>query len=99
MDVCLFISVLCCPVEIAALLRADPPSKESYQLSKQFIIPEVILNWNRSLDLIRIANGGGGRATTACYQAIDCVWMMIMMIMTGKEREGCINSVLRQWLR
>jgi hypothetical protein len=33
MDVCLFFSVLCCPVYVEALRRADPPSKESYQLS------------------------------------------------------------------
>jgi hypothetical protein len=32
MDVCPRFSVLCCPVE--ALRRADPPSKESYQMSK-----------------------------------------------------------------
>jgi hypothetical protein len=29
MDVC--VSVLCCPVSVEALCRADPPSKESYQ--------------------------------------------------------------------
>jgi hypothetical protein len=34
MDVCLRFSVLCCPVEVEALRRADPPSKESYQMSK-----------------------------------------------------------------
>jgi hypothetical protein len=31
MDVCLCVSVLCCPVSVEALHRADPPSKESYQ--------------------------------------------------------------------
>jgi hypothetical protein len=30
MEVSVF-SVLCCPVQVAALRRADPPSKESYQ--------------------------------------------------------------------
>jgi hypothetical protein len=34
MDVCPRFSVLCCPVQIEALRRADPPSKESYQISK-----------------------------------------------------------------
>jgi hypothetical protein len=34
MDVCLHLSVLCCPVQAEALLWADPSSKESYQLLK-----------------------------------------------------------------
>jgi hypothetical protein len=34
MDVCPRFSVLCCPVRVEVLRRADPPSKESYQLSK-----------------------------------------------------------------
>jgi hypothetical protein len=33
MDVCLRVSVLCCPVSVEALHRADPPAKESYQMS------------------------------------------------------------------
>jgi hypothetical protein len=33
MDVCLRFSVLCCPVYVEALRRADPPTKESYQMS------------------------------------------------------------------
>jgi hypothetical protein len=33
MDVCLHLSVLCCPVSVEALLRTDPPTKESYQMS------------------------------------------------------------------
>jgi hypothetical protein len=33
MDVCLRISVLCCPVSVEASRRADPPAKESYQMS------------------------------------------------------------------
>jgi hypothetical protein len=31
MDVCLRVSVLCCPVSVEALRRADPRAKESYQ--------------------------------------------------------------------
>jgi hypothetical protein len=31
MDVCPRVSVLCCPVSVEALCRADPPSKESYE--------------------------------------------------------------------
>jgi hypothetical protein len=27
------VSVLCCPVSVEALRRADPPAKESYQMS------------------------------------------------------------------
>jgi hypothetical protein len=54
-DGCLCISVLCCPVYVEALRRADSPSKESYQLSKWFIISEVNLNWSRTQGLIRIA--------------------------------------------
>jgi hypothetical protein len=33
MDVCLRVSVLCCPVSVEALRRADPPAKESHQMS------------------------------------------------------------------
>jgi hypothetical protein len=33
MDVCPRVSVLCCPVSVEALHRADPPAKESYQMS------------------------------------------------------------------
>jgi hypothetical protein len=33
MDVCPHVSVLCCPVSLEALRRADPPAKESYQMS------------------------------------------------------------------
>jgi hypothetical protein len=33
MDVCPHISVLCCPVSVEALRWADPPTKESYQMS------------------------------------------------------------------
>jgi hypothetical protein len=44
-------SVLCCPVKVEALRRADFPSKESYQMSKyRFISSEVkFLNRNRPL--------------------------------------------------
>jgi hypothetical protein len=33
MDVCPRVSVLCCPVLVEALRRADPPAKESYRMS------------------------------------------------------------------
>jgi hypothetical protein len=33
MDVCPRVSVLCCPVLVEALCQADPPAKESYQMS------------------------------------------------------------------
>jgi hypothetical protein len=33
MDVCLRVPLLCCPVSVEALCRADPPAKESYQMS------------------------------------------------------------------
>jgi hypothetical protein len=33
MDVCPRVPVLCCPVSVEALRRADPPAKESYQVS------------------------------------------------------------------
>jgi hypothetical protein len=33
MDVCLLLSVLCCPVQVEALRWTDPPAKESYQMS------------------------------------------------------------------
>jgi hypothetical protein len=36
MDVCLRFYVLCCPVCVEALRRADHLSKESYQLSNRF---------------------------------------------------------------
>jgi hypothetical protein len=33
MDMCLRVSLLCCPVSVEALRRADPSAKESYQMS------------------------------------------------------------------
>jgi hypothetical protein len=33
MDVCLRLSVLCCPVSVEALPLTDPLTKESYQMS------------------------------------------------------------------
>jgi len=33
MDVCQLVSVLCFPLSVEALRRADPPAKESYQMS------------------------------------------------------------------
>jgi hypothetical protein len=36
MDVCLRFPVLCCPVQVEALRRADHPSNESYQLAHRF---------------------------------------------------------------
>jgi hypothetical protein len=33
MDVCLRVSVLCCPMSVEALRWTDPPAKESYQMS------------------------------------------------------------------
>jgi hypothetical protein len=33
MDMCLHVFVLCCPVLVEALCWADPPAKESYQMS------------------------------------------------------------------
>jgi hypothetical protein len=32
MDVCPCVSVLCYPVSVETLRRADPPAKESYQM-------------------------------------------------------------------
>jgi hypothetical protein len=32
-DVCLCLSVLCCPVSVEALCWTHPPTKESYQMS------------------------------------------------------------------
>jgi hypothetical protein len=32
MDVCLRVSVLCCPVLVEALRRTDPLAKESYEM-------------------------------------------------------------------
>jgi hypothetical protein len=33
MDVCLRLSVLCCPMSVEALRWTHPPTKESYQMS------------------------------------------------------------------
>jgi hypothetical protein len=35
-----FLLCLCCPVHVAALRQADPPSKEPYRLCITFIVPE-----------------------------------------------------------
>jgi hypothetical protein len=40
---------------VEVLRRADPPSKQCYQISKRFIISEAILKWNGSQSQIRIA--------------------------------------------
>jgi hypothetical protein len=54
--VCPRFSVLCCPGSVEALGRADPPSKESYQMSKNRLISfrSQILNQNRPEGLTRI---------------------------------------------
>jgi hypothetical protein len=39
---------LCYPVHVAALKRADPPSKESYQLFVRFIVFRLILKWDHA---------------------------------------------------
>jgi hypothetical protein len=36
MSVCTFILCLCCPVQVAALRRADHSSKESYRLCTKY---------------------------------------------------------------
>jgi hypothetical protein len=56
MDVCPNFSMLCCPVLVVALRRADPPSKEFCQMSKNIFINSrsQILNRRRPEDLIRI---------------------------------------------
>jgi hypothetical protein len=48
--------VLCCPVQVVALRRADPPSKESHQMSKNGFISFglQILNLKRPEGVIRI---------------------------------------------
>jgi hypothetical protein len=40
-DVCPRLSVLCCPVYVEALRRADHSSKVSYHMSKQFKKPPI----------------------------------------------------------
>jgi hypothetical protein len=56
MDVYLHFSVLCCPVQVVALWRADPLSKESYRMSKNRFISfrSKILNRKGPEGLIRI---------------------------------------------
>jgi hypothetical protein len=36
MDVCLRLSVLCCPVQVEALRWTYPPAKESYHISNGY---------------------------------------------------------------
>jgi hypothetical protein len=42
MDMCPRDSVLCCPVSVEALHRADPPAKESYQISLYMYIEKPV---------------------------------------------------------
>jgi hypothetical protein len=51
MSVCVY--SVCCPVEVAALRRADQPSEKSNRLSVRFVISELILYGNRPHSLIR----------------------------------------------
>jgi hypothetical protein len=60
LDLCLCVSVLCCPVQVEALRRADPPYNESYQLSKWIVVSES----NSELEQVTMpspySEGGGG---------------------------------------
>jgi hypothetical protein len=50
MDVCPHLSVLCFSAYVEAVHQVNPPSKKPYQISKGFIISEVIMNWNDTKD-------------------------------------------------
>jgi hypothetical protein len=73
-DICLHLICVCCRGYVAALRRADPSSKESYQLSVRFIISELILNGNRPESLIR-----QGRKRTK-YTYMNCGFFDILCI-------------------
>jgi hypothetical protein len=58
--VCPRVSVLCCPVSVEALRRADPPANESYQMS---------LYVDREAQLIRV----GQRSAKDCKCLLNII--------------------------
>jgi hypothetical protein len=43
-----FFLYLCFPLQVAALRRADPLSKESHQLSVRFIVLKIFPEWEQA---------------------------------------------------
>jgi phage tail sheath gpL-like len=58
-------------VQVVALQRADPPSKESYQLSIRFIISELILNGKQVREPNTKGSGGGSSSSSSSSSRVQ----------------------------
>jgi hypothetical protein len=98
---CLFILCMCCPMWVATLRWAAPPSKEPYKLSVRFVILELILSSNRSESLIR--QGGARRIFFKIVILPNRKRLEVQKVCTGLsairfwDAQGNLSSECRNW--